>query len=123
MNQQTEEKTSSHNRIKTKFPELAERLSEILTTQKDQTKVLDEINKWHKEEVLGKAWITSAIRLSESELKVLSSQIERIFGRSLVIENVIDKNIIGGVKIQVGDQIIDQTVEGKLQYLKKELTT
>ena len=37
------------------------------------------------------------------------------------IENILDESLIAGVKIQIGDTVIDLNVKNKLQQLKQKL--
>jgi F-type H+-transporting ATPase subunit delta len=40
---------------------------------------------------------------------------------SLEIENVVNNDLLGGLKIQIGNRIFDGSLRGKLDGLKREL--
>ena len=65
--------------------------------------------------------ITSAIELSEEQLSDLTKSIEKKFNAKAAPTVEIDKKLIGGVKIQVGDQVYDGSLRSKLDALRKHL--
>jgi len=46
---------------------------------------------------------------------------EKYDAKKVVIENIIDEKIKGGIIIKIGDEIIDASVDRQLMELKKEL--
>ena len=57
-------------------------------------------------------------RTSEDEKTAVSTSFAKKVGKqSLRIENVIDNNILGGLKIRIGNRIFDGTLAGKLNRL------
>ncbi|MBD8702257.1 F0F1 ATP synthase subunit delta [Frigoribacterium sp. CFBP9039] len=67
------------------------------------------------------ATVTSATRLDSSHVARLEAGLARQFGRNLRINQVIDPAIIGGLRVQVGDEVIDGTVATKLSLLRLQL--
>lgn len=63
----------------------------------------------------------SAVPLDEAQLKSISEQFGKKIGKTLQLTNVIDKSIIGGLVIQVGDLIYDGSVKNKLTRFKQTL--
>jgi F-type H+-transporting ATPase subunit delta len=74
-------------------------------------------------EGLARAHITSAFALGESELAGLTSALERRFGKKIETTVDIDRSLIGGAKIVVGDTVIDASVAGELQAMANHLRT
>lgn len=75
-----------------------------------------------KEQSVAEAQVYSVKPLTASEQEEISTMIANKLGkRSLRLENIIDPDIIGGLKIQVGNQIFDGSVSGKLERMKREL--
>jgi F-type H+-transporting ATPase subunit delta len=70
-----------------------------------------------------KAELISAMPVSDDDLKTLSDTLSRSTGKTIQLQLVIDPAIIGGVKIRMGDKIIDASVAKKLEMLKKSLKT
>jgi len=60
------------------------------------------------------AVITSAYPLARGELAALVAELERRFKRKVNAHVEVDAELIGGVRMQVGDEVIDGSVRGKL---------
>ncbi|MCH1625139.1 F0F1 ATP synthase subunit delta [Fredinandcohnia quinoae] len=76
----------------------------------------------NNERGIAEAKVFSIRPLSEDEKAGLSSVFAAKVGKaSLKIENVVDKSLIGGVKLRIGNQIFDGSVKGKLERLEREL--
>ncbi len=67
------------------------------------------------------AQVTSAVALSDEQRGKLSGLLRDMLGRDVVIEVAVDPDIMGGVVVQVGDQIIDGSVRTRLEALKRRL--
>ena len=65
--------------------------------------------------------ITSARTLPPDELRTLVERLERIYGKKFEISQVVDPRTIGGVRVLVGDRLIDGTVAGRLESLSRAL--
>lgn len=70
----------------------------------------------------GVAYVTTAVPLSgELEKKVLS-KVSSITGNKIILKNEIDKSIIGGFILRVGDLQYDASIANKLNTIKREFT-
>ncbi len=70
----------------------------------------------------GVAFVTTAVPLSgELEKKVLS-KVSSITGNKIILKNEIDKSIIGGFILRVGDLQYDASIANKLNTIKREFT-
>jgi F-type H+-transporting ATPase subunit delta len=67
------------------------------------------------------AHITSAFPLDEAALKKLVAELEPRFNCKLNASVNVDPELIGGVKIAVGDEVIDASVRGKLAAMATAL--
>ena len=67
------------------------------------------------------ALVTSAYPLDDVQLKNLMSQLETHFGSKLQPRVELDVALIGGVKVAVGDRILDASVRGKLDAMATAL--
>jgi len=63
------------------------------------------------------AEITTATTPTDAEVKALVRRLESKFGKKIEANVKVDPEIIGGVKIIVGDTVIDASVRGQLQEL------
>lgn len=67
------------------------------------------------------AEVTTAVVLPEPEQEAVASWLAAYFGTQVEIQPRVDPGIIGGVVARVGDQLIDASVRGRLETLKKRL--
>lgn len=68
------------------------------------------------------AKVYSVRPLTEDEKTTISTSFAAKIGKaSLRIENIVDKALIGGVKLRIGNRIYDGSVSGKLARLEREL--
>lgn len=74
-----------------------------------------------KEGVLD-AKIVSALPIDDVQVKQLVAQLETQYKRRVTAQVETDASLIGGVKIVVGDKVIDATVRGKLDAMAAALT-
>lgn len=74
-----------------------------------------------EEEGVRDAIIHSAFPLDDAQLATLLADLEARFGSRIKAEVVVDQSLIGGVRIVVGDQVLDASVRGKLEALGSAL--
>jgi len=67
------------------------------------------------------AHITSAFELNDAQVKELVATLEKKFGRKLVPAVTVDNSLIGGVRVTVGDEVLDTSVRAKLQKMHTAL--
>ena len=65
--------------------------------------------------------ITTTFNLDQKSLDVVKSFAEKITDKNIVLENNINKEIVGGFNLKIGDRMIDCTVSSKLKNLRKKL--
>jgi F-type H+-transporting ATPase subunit delta len=68
------------------------------------------------------ATVVSALPVDDGQLQSLVAALEKKYGRKITARVEIDPQLIGGVKIVVGDKVIDATVRGKLDAMAAALT-
>jgi F-type H+-transporting ATPase subunit delta len=68
------------------------------------------------------ASIIAAAKPSDAEVKDLVKRLEAKFGKKVDAKVSVDAELIGGMKIIVGDTVIDSSVKGQLQNLTYALT-
>ena len=68
------------------------------------------------------ALITSAYPLDSGQLSTLVAGLEQRFKRKVRPQVKVDAALIGGVRMQVGDEVIDGSVRGKLAVMVVALT-
>lgn len=68
------------------------------------------------------AQIVAAAKPSAAEVKDLVKRLEAKFGKKIEANVSVDSELIGGIKIIVGDTVIDASVKGQLQNLAYTLS-
>lgn len=69
------------------------------------------------------ATIDSAFPLDDAALSQLVADLERRFKRKVRPQVNVDRDLIGGALIKVGDEVIDGSVRGRLQSMASALRT
>jgi F-type H+-transporting ATPase subunit delta len=70
-----------------------------------------------QDEGLMTAEITSASKLDGAQIKNLVARLEAKFKSKIEVHVTTDPTIIGGIKVVVGDTVIDASVRGQLQEM------
>jgi F-type H+-transporting ATPase subunit delta len=68
------------------------------------------------------ALVQSAFPISASELGQLGATLERRFGRKLQLTVEQDPSLIGGIRVVVGDEVLDTSVKARLEQMKVALS-
>jgi F-type H+-transporting ATPase subunit delta len=74
------------------------------------------------EEGVKEGVVHSAFPLDDAQLNDLRQVLEKRFGR-LLLTVAVDPALIGGVKVVVGDQVLDTSVSGKLASMRAALNS
>jgi len=68
------------------------------------------------------ALVYSAFPMDDSALNALGTVLEKRFGRPLNLSTTVDESLIGGVRVVVGDEVLDTSVKARLEQMKATLT-
>jgi ATP synthase F1 delta subunit len=82
-------------------------------------RVFDEM--WAEENRLLPVTITSAVELDKKTVTQIGKRIEEQTGRRIEHTVVVDPDVIGGLAVQVGNVVMDGTVRGRLERLRREV--
>lgn len=66
-------------------------------------------------------YLYSSIRLDESTIKKLETKISEVEHHQVELHNVIDPQLIGGVKVVIHDRVYDGSIKHHLEQMKKDL--
>ena len=69
----------------------------------------------HRGEV--NASVVSAAKLSSAQMKSLQKNLKSAIGRDVMIDQVVDDSLLGGLKVKVGSRMIDSSLKTKLDNL------
>ncbi|WP_153502817.1 F0F1 ATP synthase subunit delta [Cumulibacter manganitolerans] len=65
------------------------------------------------------AIVTSPIALSDDQERRLVASLSRIYGREISVSVDVDGSVLGGLRVQVGDDVIDGSVAGRLDDIQR----
>ena len=68
------------------------------------------------------ALVSTAIALTSDEKEALAVLLSKKLSHEVVIENVVKPEVLGGLRIQVGDWVVDTTIVSQLSQLAEQLT-
>jgi F-type H+-transporting ATPase subunit delta len=103
----------------------AENLVRVLA-EYDRLELLPEIRQQFEQlknerEGIVEAEIQSAFDLTQDQIGDLVSRLEKRFGRKVKARVSVDKGLIGGVRVLVGDKVIDGSARAQLATLENAL--
>ncbi|WHZ09701.1 MAG: ATP synthase delta chain [Burkholderiaceae bacterium] len=68
------------------------------------------------------ATVYSAYAMDEATLAGVKATLEKRFGRRLNLRVELDPALIGGIRVVVGDEVLDTSVKARLEQMKMALT-
>jgi F-type H+-transporting ATPase subunit delta len=77
---------------------------------------------WREEHKLLPVEVTTAVELEESVVKSIGDRIEDKTGRKVELTSKVNPDIIGGLVLRVGNKILDASVHGRLERLRRQIT-
>ena len=80
---------------------------------------LEFIREYNEVKGIVNAEVISAAPLSDVNLQVLKQEIASQIGAEVILVNKVDKSLIGGFVVKVGDRLIDASIQGKLNKLER----
>src|SRR5437870_4300683 len=76
---------------------------------------------WQEENRLLPVQVTSAIRLDEATVSEIGDVIGRQTGRTIELKSEVNPDILGGIVLRVGNSILDASIRGRLERLRKQV--
>jgi F-type H+-transporting ATPase subunit delta len=67
------------------------------------------------------ATVTAAFPLGEVQAQRLALALSRIYSRAVQVNVVLDPGVVGGIRVQVGDEVVDGTILRRLQEAERAL--
>jgi F-type H+-transporting ATPase subunit delta len=75
-----------------------------------------------EQEGISRARAVTAVALSDTERNALAARLQQETGRQIILETDVDPGLLGGLRVQIGDQLIDASTRAKLTALRRTLT-
>ncbi|MCE0485573.1 F0F1 ATP synthase subunit delta [Ornithinimicrobium sediminis] len=69
------------------------------------------------------AVVTSAAPLTEAQVDRLVAALSRQYGRQVHANIVIDPSVIGGIRVEIGDEVIEGTISSRLDDARRRLSS
>lgn len=67
------------------------------------------------------AVVKSAVAFTPDQTRRLVTALTRIYGREVSVHLEVEPGLVGGVRVQVGDEVIDGSIAGRLDTLRRTL--
>jgi F-type H+-transporting ATPase subunit delta len=77
---------------------------------------------WREEHKMLPVEVTSAIELDEALVRSIGDRIQTQTGRRIELTSRVDPDIIGGIVLRVGNKVLDASVHGRLERLRRQIT-
>jgi F-type H+-transporting ATPase subunit delta len=68
-----------------------------------------------------RATVTTAVELTAKDRDRLEDELSKRLGKEIRMHLVVDPRILGGLKLQYGDRLVDASVSTRLQQLRRRL--
>ena len=65
------------------------------------------------------AVVTSAQEISAQERQRLAEALQRMYDRPIQVQPIVDPSVVGGMRVQIGDEVIDGTIATKLEGARR----
>lgn len=67
------------------------------------------------------AVVRSAVELTEAQKQRLAAWLRSSYGRDVHLNVEVDKRVLGGFSVRIGDEIIDTTIVGRIEEVRRRL--
>ncbi len=109
-----------------KMPEMAKNFLKLLI-ENSRLGALPEIAKQFRvlknaQSGASDAWVGSAFPIDANTLASVSKELEAKFGRRLNVTVHLEPELIGGIRVVVGDEVFDTSIKTRLEQMKAALT-
>jgi len=117
----------TENKTEKEISGIALRFIDVLKKGKQMKNALKIIGKfselYNAKHGIVKATVITKDKIGDEEIKKVESYIKEKYGaKEIVMNNIVDEKIKGGIIIKVGDDIIDASIANQLKKLEKELS-
>jgi F-type H+-transporting ATPase subunit delta len=105
-----------------------EKVSNLMTLLNDRDRMLylGKIVEYFEQEVDSRlnrmrVHVTSAHPLTVANTDRLKAALNKILGKTILIDTDVDESLIGGIMLRIGDQVADDTIRNRLEILKRTI--
>ena len=76
---------------------------------------------WEKHNRLLPVQVTSAVELDEKTVRGIGDRIAEQTGRNVELSSSVEPDILGGIVVRVGNQVLDASIRNRLDTLRKQV--
>jgi ATP synthase F1 delta subunit len=76
---------------------------------------------WEQENKLLPVQVTSAVELDKATVKQIGDRIAEQTGQKVDLAAIVEPDILGGIIVRVGNQVLDASVRNRLEQLRKQV--
>ncbi len=76
---------------------------------------------WREENKLLPVQVTSAFELDEEIVQRIGDRIQEQTGRTVELSSEVQPDILGGIVVRVGNQVLDASIRSRLESLRKQV--
>ena len=76
---------------------------------------------WEEENKRLPVQVTSAVELDEATVKQIGDRIAEQTGQQVDLSSSVEPDILGGIVVRVGNQVLDASVRNRLEQLRKQV--
>lgn len=77
--------------------------------------------RYHQDHGIAEAVVTSAVKLSDEQMKALQIKLEKMSGKKICLTQKTDPAVLGGLKVEMEGRQLDGTVQGRISDITKKL--
>jgi F-type H+-transporting ATPase subunit delta len=69
-----------------------------------------------------RARVRTAVPLTDADRSALAARLQRALGgKQVIIEEVVDRNLLGGFVAEIGSLVVDGSLDGQLARMRERL--
>lgn len=68
------------------------------------------------------AIVTAAVELSQAQRERLTRALAEMYGRAVQTNVIVDPDVVGGIRVEIGDEVIDGTIASRLEDARRSFT-
>jgi ATP synthase F1 delta subunit len=76
---------------------------------------------WEEHNKLLPVAVTSAVELDEETVRHIGDSIAEQTGRRVELSSSVEPDILGGIVVRVGNQVLDASIRNRLESLRKQV--
>src|SRR5919106_1357740 len=76
---------------------------------------------WERHNRLLPVAVTSAVELDQETIRHIGDRIAEQTGRKIELSSTVEPDILGGIVVRVGNQVLDASIRNRLESLRKQV--